>query len=402
MATWRIDTIKGINNRAAEIKFPAGFVRECANFDIDVNGLVRKRLGTTLKLEGVFSALWSDDLRCFAVCNGDLIEIFADYTYAVLKEAIGKINLDFTVAHDAYFFSSSTINGKILADGSVHTIGLPTASNAGLSISETTGGDLLKGRYQIACTFLDNNGFESGTDSARVVTLLEDNASISIDNLPVSVNPDVASIAVYVSTLNGTSLYRHSVVSSETTALAITNVDTAKISLRTQFLSPAPLGHLIRYFYGLLLIAFNGVLFYSKPFMYGHYDLRHYLPFPAKITAVLPCEDGFWICADGLYWISGRAAADFVATKKSNLLIYTGSEQWIESQNLAVQGYGGAAWLAMNQDGVVLLGNGGVFLSITNDFLKIQKFSRCGSALVSRDDVFNYVALPASSVQIVI
>lgn len=67
-----------------------------------------------------------------------------------------------------------------------------------------------------------------------------------------------------------------------------------------------PAGSCLAHYRGQLLVASGTFLYISEPFQYNTRKLhRGFIPFPAPITVIAPCEDGVFICADKTYWLGG-------------------------------------------------------------------------------------------------
>lgn len=395
METTRLENFTGINNRASDNKMPAGALRECVNFDLDVNGLLHQRNGYFGKIEGVFTRVWSDNKRCFGVMDGDLVEITeVDDTYsaAVLQSSVDDW-IDFSECDGDYYFVGATVTGKITGS-SVVSFGIDKV-NAVPTLSAVSG-TMAAGRYQVAVTHIDANGFESGVGSYALITLTA-NSSISLNNIPTSINPRVLYAIIYVSTPNGKEVYRNGIVANGVTTYSITDIAADISQLFTKSLDSAPNGTIIRYHYGRLFIANANYVFYSQGQDYEHFDARNYLAYSEAVTAVLPCEDGLWISADGLYFIQGRNPDVFTLqesqVKKADLRIYQNSCAFVEARNLKIDGYSGYGWYATTDDGIVFLGNGGFMRNETNATYLMPSFTEVCGALIETPDSYHYAAI---------
>ena len=112
---------KGINNVLKPENTPSEYLKKAENVNIDKAGNVLKRSGYSLLNSGHYSALWSNNDKCYAVKEGDLIEINPDYTYTVLKSGIGNIELCFEEVNGLVYFTSQQING-VIENGSITSI----------------------------------------------------------------------------------------------------------------------------------------------------------------------------------------------------------------------------------------------------------------------------------------
>lgn len=111
-------------------------------------------------------------------------------------------------------------------------------------------------------------------------------------------------------------------------------------------LSAMPAGQIVRHHNGRLLVAKNNLLYYSEPFALHLNDpARGYIPFPAEITLVEPCGQGFFVAADQTYFVAGDIAQADVSTPLphgaipyTSLASATGTEVWWMSERGLVRG----------------------------------------------------------------
>lgn len=111
-----------------------------------------------------------------------------------------------------------------------------------------------------------------------------------------------------------------------------------------------PAGSCLAHYRGQLLVASGSFLFISEPYRYNlHKPHRGFIPFPAPITVVAPCEDGVYVCADKTYWLGGDlfdgaivTLAQFGALKNS-LVLDNGRAlaYWQSHKGLVIGGAGG-------------------------------------------------------------
>ena len=390
-----LTNFKGINNIASINHLPDGYLAECVDFNLANSGILSQRNGFVEKIAGEFTALWSDGLRCFAVKDGNLIEINEDYNETVLRSNIGRVNTDFTICDGDYYYCNSAYSGIIKASTIRSAIGQAMVETQP-TIASTSGGVLLAGGYLIAITTINDDGEESGTTTPISFELLEDNKALSLSGFPQTSD---SYYAIYASTRDGAELYRQGVISTATPSVILYDIDDGGLPLDSIGITPAPYGELIAYHYGHLFIARDNFLYYSKPMQYGRWSEEEYYEYQSKITAVLPCENGMWVSteASGTYWISGKtpnhgmeAQGDFVQAKKTNACIFMGSKQRIEPDYLKMTTWG---WIATAKEGVLLLMDGGQFTNATWDNLRLPSFTSCAGAIIEHDESINYISI---------
>jgi len=390
----------GINNVANDNRLPAGYLTECVNFNIDNSGIISQRGGYVEKIAGEFTALWSDGLRCFAVKDGDLIEVLESGESSILCTGVGRVGMDFTVCDGNYYYCSVAHNGVISSAAIQTAIGQAMVERQP-RITPVSGGILLAGRYLVAVTTINENGEESGTAEPVLFELLEDGKALELTDFDATTQPYYA---VYVSNRNGTELFRQGIIASSTSSVIIYDVDDSTESLDSIGLDKAPYGSLIAYHYGHLFIARDNYLYYSMPMQHGRWSDENYYSYASNITAVLPCENGIWISTqkDGTYWISGKtpdqgaeAQGDFVQIKKITACLNVGSSQRVEPDFIKQVSWG---WVATAKQGIYVLLDGGQFANVTFDNIKLPEYSSCAGAIIEHNDSINYLSIISGAV----
>jgi hypothetical protein len=389
----------GINNTARVERLPEGFVREATNLNIDSSGIASQRDGFGLVITGEVTAVWSDDNRCFAVIDGDLKEVLSDYTVSTLRAGVGRVSIDFTRANGNYYYVGSEVTGVIA--GVARSFGQEIVTRQP-TLSEANGGALLAGKYLVAITLLDDSGMESGTAEPAVITLSTDNKAIRLTDLFVPHDARSSYLAVYVSTRDGSELFRQGIIATGTSEVTVYDIDAHTKPLDTVGIFPAPTGQLITQHYNHLFIAQGKTLFYSLPKQYERWNPFDNYQYPSKITALCPCESGLWVGTekDGLFWISGRqpshgaeALGDFSQAKKQHTSCpLLGSQQLIPAEFIA-GGTGQYGYMVTAHDGMILLLDGGQFVNVSQQNVLFPEFNGCASAVIKHSDSFNYVAI---------
>jgi len=404
MAAIRLDSFKGINNKAHQSKMPPNYLRECIDAHIDNSGMVVKREGYTRQSSDDFTALWSDGLRCFAVKNGDLVEVIDNgdsYSFTTLRAGVGYYDMVFAECDGRYYYVNRLVNG-IIGESGDQTFGMAQVNYQPTLASSN--GSMLAGTYLVAVTALDANGLESGTKEPATITIT-DNKQIQLSNIYTTSDTRVTHIAIYCSTQNGSELYRIGTISAGTTTYTITAANAYGFPLQDALIgaNPAPLGDLIAYHYGHLYIASGKYLFYSDAWRYERWRPQQHYKYPSNITIVLPCESGLWVSTekDGLFWLSGKnpkhskeVSGDISQARKHIACIKKGSARRIEAEFIG-NGNSSYGYMATAKEGLFLLLDGGQFANISQDNINMPTFTHCSSAIVNDSDSFKYVAILA-------
>lgn len=306
---------RGINNVADEQRLPRNefgtrpiALREAANVDLDTSGTPRRRRG----FEQVGSrtqahSLWSNDLlpNGYFVDDGELHAIFPDETVQPLGAFAGHNPVSYALINQHVYWSNEVASGVILPDQSV-VAWAPEHPDGQPALRLLEGASLHPGQYQVAVTFTDAHGRESGSTLAAVIDVPEGRA-IRLDNIP---QPQTAEwVNIYVTDANDQVLRRYQSLPG---AAGLTSFDITGpaqgTALDTQFLRPLPPGQIVRLFAGRQLVASGRTLYWSEPLRYGMHDpARRQMRFDAPIDLVAPDRrNGVFVAAGGrTYWLAG-------------------------------------------------------------------------------------------------
>lgn len=402
MATIRLSDFKGMHNKSSENKMPDGYLREIVNMNVDDGGLVSQRGGFIEKDDGYYTCIYSDNARCFAVRNGDLVEIKEngdDYAFTVIRADVGYVKLSFCVCNGDYYYVGDYVNG-IITESTNKTFGQAQV-NYQPTLTRISG-LMPAGTYRVAVTTLDVDGMESGTKEPTEI-MIAANSSIALSNIFVSTDPRVTQIVIYLSALNGEGLYRHAVIANgQATYTIVSQQNVNKFPLNSIGISSAPFGHLIAYHYGHLYIASGNYIFYcNNNFEYERWKPVDRFKYGSRVTNILPCENGIWITTqkDGFYWISGKrprhsieAPGDMEQIKKHTANIKKNSAERIEADFIgnAAQSLG---YKVTANEGLFILLDNGQFMNESQANINLPKFTNCASAVLNDSDSFKYVAI---------
>lgn len=306
----------GINNRQAAHALPMDqndrtvALRNVVNVDLDNAGKPSRRAGVTkiAAASGAHSG-FACDAGVFFMDGQRLKRLNADDSVTDLGGLAGT-QVAWTYANGNVYLSDGVLNKRITA-GSLHDWGMAVPGQP-LVYGVAGGGNFAAGKYLAAVTFLDADGRESGA-CATVQADIAANSAIVFGNLPMSANPDVVTVRLYLSLTNGTQLFHVGTV-GHGQASAMISADTvgAGKPIATQFMSPMPPGRILREHKGRMLVASGPVIWISEP--YAH-DLVHrgrgFLQFPADVTVVEPVDGGVFVAADKTYFLAGSGPADW-------------------------------------------------------------------------------------------
>jgi hypothetical protein len=267
----------GVNNTLKESELPRDqsgapvAVREALNLDFSATGKPSLRPGFVLVQGGVnMHSGWSDDYLPFG------FEVDGDTLYAVLEDetrealvtglAMG-VPVSYVRINDGVFWSNGVQCGLITTDlqvrdwCAVHPNGQP-------QLTAQTGGALSAGTYQVAVTFLDETGRETGTTRAAMIEVAEGGA-IALGFLPQP--PSGYRIRVYCTTGNDGVLRAAATLDGGVTDYLLSQRPTGR-KCNTQLLRPMPPGQLVAYGNGRHFVARGREVLFSPSLRYGMFD----------------------------------------------------------------------------------------------------------------------------------
>lgn len=299
---------QGINNRAAEEAVPPGALRAAKNVDIDDAGKPRRRPGAELvaPLAGLHS-LWATDRFPFMLGVHDGAPVAIDHAEDVTALPLALQRPDLPMSWDyaarRVFFSNGVDHGEILTDLTVRPWAPEAPGGQPFAEAVTGSGGLAGGTYQVAITFIDAHGRESGA-SLPVEVVVAAGQGIRLTGFPAAHDPSTALVRVYCSRPNGDLLYA---VQDLPVGLPtfVLGAHSEGALLNKLFLTPMPACSIIRA-YGARLVGARGrALVWSEPFQYGLTNAhRNYSPHDGELVMIESAGDAE---SEGLYVATAAA-----------------------------------------------------------------------------------------------
>jgi hypothetical protein len=319
---------QGINNLSAETELdlgkagPGGKVtgelRVAENLDLDERGKISQRAGYSQveTLAGLHSLYAHKRFSLMlAVYNGQLVSFDRNLVRAsrlTLISRTSRMSYDYDAGW--VYFTNGFDSGRINESGQVEPWGLK-APIGQPTLTAAAAGGLAAGTYQVAITYLDGNGRESGATLAAEIEL-ESGQGLALSSIPQPTEVSATTVRVYATSANGSQLrYVRDLAVGMTTASV--GVHTPGKPLATQFCEPLPAGQIVRIYRGRMYVIRNRVLYWSEAMNYGQGVLAaNYLSFNENGTLL-----------EGVH--SDTAAGMFAAFGKRTYF-FTGSEpkQW--------------------------------------------------------------------------
>jgi hypothetical protein len=386
--TISLSEFKGINNVLRPENTPSEYLKEAVNVDIDKMGNISKREGYSKLDNQSFLSIYSDNKKCYAVRNNTLVKVNSDYTFTPIRSNVYS-PLTFQELDGKYYYVGKDLNGVIINDVD-YSFGVRKAFSPLLSYSS---GSMVGGDYQVAYTYVDALGRESGTSIASKITI-PDNSSIQF-SIPLNSDPNIVKINVYCSNLNGTVLY-YNQSSSLNTTVTIGSTGNQSSPLRTFNLDSAPYGSNITFRSGRMYIAQDNILWFSEPMLYEYYNLsNNYIEFSSEILEVLPVEDGMWICTnDGVYYMNSGEPGVAKIDRKECVKTLRGSAQkfsgsYVHLDNTPI----GYKWFITTDVGIFVLFNQGLIINVTSQNVELDKADKATSLFLQTKGMNQYLTI---------
>lgn len=310
MGSWPL----GIANRVPEDAMPTDddgnvvALRAARNVDIDDAGKVRRRPGATLALERAgLHSVWATDRFPFllGVDATGIVAMDESEDMVAVGAALERPDLPMAWDHGAnrVFASNGYESTEILPDGSRRPWAVEQPSGQPLAAPSASVGGLDKGTYQVAVTFLDIDGRESGSTLPVEVELAQ-NQGITLSNFPQALDPRTAMVRVYCSAPNGDVLRWAQDLPLGLSSFTLGNHTPGK-PLETLFLTTLPPCTALCVHGGRLYGARRNLLVWSEPLNYGlTRRAGGYQPYDGDVTLVARAGEAE---SAGLYVVTAAA-----------------------------------------------------------------------------------------------
>lgn len=298
----------GINNLADEGALPRGALREAVNVDLSPQGRPRRRPGYQSAYTGTLvHSAWSNPLLgslALFVDDGQLMALRLGGTADSLGVTVGNAPLSFALIADRVYFSNRFTSGMLTLDLEAHAWS-PEQPDGQPTLAAVTGYSLDVGLYQLAVTFVDKLGRESGSSLAAAVQV-EQGGGITLDAIPQPQDlAQAQAIHVYLTGPNDAALKLSDVLPIGVTDLVIGQAAHGR-NLATQLLLPLPAGHIVRGHNGRQFVAVDDEILWSEPMRYGLYNpvSNRLRGLPGRVQMMEPVGDGS--AGAGVYVASGE------------------------------------------------------------------------------------------------
>jgi hypothetical protein len=288
----------GLRNNVGPNTFIPGDLVTALNVDITDSLDIERRKGYSAPVTSAIDRdLWASGATCLGVGTNALKLVNPDYSTATLYAGLTPSRpLSYAAVADRVFWSNGIALGCV-QNGANRTWGMTLP---GLPSIAAGPGALALGKYQVAITYLCNDGQESGTGRAATIELTS-LGGISLSSILASTDPRVTHKVIYATSVGGETLYQVGGIPNSQTTFLIDEVRAGASPCITQFLSPPPAGDFVAESRGHMLVASGNRLYPSEPYAMELFDLRKSFPFNDAITMIAPINDGKIYRQHGLY-----------------------------------------------------------------------------------------------------
>jgi hypothetical protein len=370
---------RGLNTANPSYEIGADELSLAENIDLDRLGKIRSiREGYQTRVQTTNAhSLFSNGKFLFFCDNGWLCSLDST-SYAVYQ--ITPVNaqrpLSFVDINGVVYWSNGEQSGRLFS-GQLFDGGIPESVTSQPCV-RVVDGNLPSGMYQVAVTFVNAGGEESGTCAPRLITLTG-TSGIECFDIPSPVGS--TSVRVYLSATNGEELFLQK-QSDIRSSVTITDF-TYGLRIKTLLLDKFPQCDILQYFSGRLFGAKGSVLYFSEALQYELCHLvNNFIPFEDEITLIAPTNDGMYIgTKDKTWFVSGTEPKEFKVVTDYPYGALRGTLQTVACSLLGMTDALGTVPFWYSTLGAVLGLQGGIIKPIHENRVAVEGFSH-GSTLL--------------------
>lgn len=296
--------VKGVNNMADEASLGPDELREALNIDIDQSGGASSREGYSEVVTGTNThSLVSWGGALLFVEDGTITRF--DPVSSVKTVIVTGLNPNRYVSYqrvrNELFWANGEQSGRLskVFGNTPWAVPNPPVQP---TLAALGSGSMPAGKYQIAITYVDSHGEESGTGLAAEISC---SGGISLSGIPAPGSGYF--VRIYATPPNGDQFFEQAQLPNGVSTYSLYVFSDQGMTLETQHTRPIPPGQIVRHGFGRLWVARDNVLMFSCPVSPGIYrPMDDYLMFRKRITVLEPIADGIWLCTpDETFFIQG-------------------------------------------------------------------------------------------------
>jgi len=368
---------QGLDNLSSETglamgkKGPGGTVqgalRVADNVDINEQGKISRRRGyTVVEATTDLQSVWADKRYPYmlAVHGQNLVKYNEDLARTTIVALTAPAGTRMSYAFDAgyVYYTNGFDSGRVDFDGFRSPWALQPPTGQPLLQANAAGG-LAAGQYQVAITYRDASGRESGTTMAADIELTE-GQGIRLLSIPQPTDPEAAWIRIYATHTNGTVLRFCQDIPVGLTTYVL-GAQMLGAPLATQFHEPLPPGQIVRLYRGRMYVFRYNILYFSEAMHYGQGILHaNYVHMNGDGTMIeglhLGEETGLFVAdAKRTYFFSGAEPAKWTRAIAHAHGVVVGSPTQVDPVLLGLEGSGSVPFWFDTAGGMVVGGAGG-------------------------------------------
>jgi hypothetical protein len=302
----------GVNNVVPSHRLKKTDLTVATNIDIGLDGELMRRDGYSELAATCHKNLWQADGFLLATVAGNDLKAFTiGGSYTTVSASLGPSRVWYCNLPDGRTtFSNGLING-ITGGAAATTWGVPIPASLGARAD--VAGSLFPGDYQYQLTYRRTaDGLESGPLYSNPAAAAS--GGISLSGLPTLAGH---TINVYITGANGDVGFYAGNTAGSTFTFTGAN-DQLVLPCRTEHLSPAPVGTVMAFWRGRVLVAAGSVLWASMAGRWEHFNMRRdFKQFSAGITLIQPVDGGFFVgTTEELCFLAGTEFDKLIYTRK--------------------------------------------------------------------------------------
>jgi len=353
--------VKGVRNDVDLNRFAHADLSAGMNIDLDETGRLIRR-GGIAQIESTAShSLWSNGTKAYLVAGNTMYYIDQSLNRWPVRD-MNMTRVRYAEINNVVYWTDGLETGQIVGNTRSTRLGIAPP----LQLSATViPGALRAGRYMFTMTYARVNGEESGAPICGEIVLPVD-GGIQLD-LPTSSDTSVYEKRIYLTAWNGETPYLAGTVLNAVPTASFADMPELGAAVRTQFMTDAPPGVIIRYYAGRLWIAYGNYIWYSQPYEYGLFDRRSgFLGFDAEVRTISVVADGIFVgTSEETYWLSGTDPTQMQLQRVADYGTILGTETSVQGLYLTSDGLPGQVACWYSNKGMCIGMTGGQMKNMT-------------------------------------
>ena len=308
----RIKEFKGLKTADSAYEIGVDAQTVAVNVDITRKNKLKRRNGFTLKVGTAITAAWVNDRTMLYQSGTSLYSVDTAYTATELRSDLTpSTQLRAYQIKDIVYYSNGYEVGCI-ENGIDRVLGV--SSPAKVALSAAAGGEMPLGIYQVAISYVRDDGFESGVVlPATSIELTGGSTGITVGSVASN---GAMRVNYYVTQANGDVFYFAGQGPTGASNTLLANPSSLRRPMKASNTNPPLPFTQIDHYNGRMLYAINNILYFSDPFAYEQIDYaKGFIPFLNEITMIAIVDTGFFIgTTDNTYFLSGTRVGELDLT----------------------------------------------------------------------------------------